>query len=196
VVSSFFFFSSPNLSRRRLDVYHTCTHGVALVRIEDACLKRAARGLLQIRDAKSRQKIANWAPSQKLSGYIISTKAHIDNRKKNLLSSNISSTYSHNIVNFGPLVAEIVLVVWGYPCIFQRVSRLGSVTARHSSIGRQPNFAALNIGRHLYSAGRLSRWALALILVLYFVVKIQKIQHVFGQSILNTLTTKYFKIPF
>jgi len=27
------FFSSPNLSRRRLDVYHTCTHGVALVRI-------------------------------------------------------------------------------------------------------------------------------------------------------------------
>ena len=34
---SFFFllllFSSPNLSSRRLDVYHTLTHGVALVRI-------------------------------------------------------------------------------------------------------------------------------------------------------------------
>ena len=29
----FFFFSSPNLSGRRLDVYHTSTHGVALVRI-------------------------------------------------------------------------------------------------------------------------------------------------------------------
>jgi len=28
-----FFFSSPNLSGRRLDVYHTSTHGVALVRI-------------------------------------------------------------------------------------------------------------------------------------------------------------------
>jgi len=28
-----FFFSSPNLSRRRLDVYHTLTHGVALVQI-------------------------------------------------------------------------------------------------------------------------------------------------------------------
>jgi len=27
------FFSSPNLSHRRLDVYYTCTHGVALVRI-------------------------------------------------------------------------------------------------------------------------------------------------------------------
>jgi len=31
--SSFFFFSSPNLSGRRLDVYHTLAHGVALVRI-------------------------------------------------------------------------------------------------------------------------------------------------------------------
>jgi len=35
VISSFFFFfiSSPNLSRRRLDVYHTSTHDVALARI-------------------------------------------------------------------------------------------------------------------------------------------------------------------
>jgi len=32
VVSSIFF-SSPNLSRRRLDACHTSTHGVALVRI-------------------------------------------------------------------------------------------------------------------------------------------------------------------
>jgi len=35
VVSYFFllFFSSPNLNGCRLDVYHTSTHGVALVRI-------------------------------------------------------------------------------------------------------------------------------------------------------------------
>jgi len=32
-LSLFFFLSSPNLSRRRLDVYHTSTHGVALVQI-------------------------------------------------------------------------------------------------------------------------------------------------------------------
>jgi len=43
--SSFLFllFSSPNLSGRRLDVCHSYTHGVALVRIYDAGLKRAAR---------------------------------------------------------------------------------------------------------------------------------------------------------
>jgi len=35
LLSSFFlsFFSSPNLGRRRVDVYHTCTHDVAFVRI-------------------------------------------------------------------------------------------------------------------------------------------------------------------
>jgi len=32
-LSSIFLFSLPNLSGRRLDVYHTSTHGVALVRI-------------------------------------------------------------------------------------------------------------------------------------------------------------------
>ena len=36
-----------------------------------------------------------------------------------------------------------------------------------TSSGREPNFAALNRGRHLYSAGRPSRWALAHILVNY-----------------------------
>jgi len=49
----------------------------------------------------------------------------------------------------------------GHPCKFQRVSRLGSVTACNSSSARQPNSAALNRGRHLYPAGRRSRWALA-----------------------------------
>jgi len=32
-----------------------------------------------------------------------------------LLSSNISSTCPHNMVNFGPLAAQIVSLVWGTP---------------------------------------------------------------------------------
>ena len=67
------------------------------------------------------QKIAkNWPSGHHrstLSGYIIASKACIDNRK-NLLSSNISSTCPHNIVNFGPLAAEIGPVVWGTPANF------------------------------------------------------------------------------
>jgi len=38
--------------------------------------------------------------------------------EKNLLSSNISSTCSHNIVNFGPLAPEIGSVIWGTPANF------------------------------------------------------------------------------
>jgi len=61
---------------------------------------------------KKSRKIAIWAPSQNLSGCIFASKAHIDNRKKNILNSNIFPTRPHNIVNFGPLTAEIGLPVW------------------------------------------------------------------------------------
>jgi len=118
-----------------------------------------------MQDAKKSPKIRHGHHRTTLSGYIFATKEHIDNRK-NLLNSNISHTCSHNMVNFRPLTAEICWRVWGTPSKFQRVSRLDSVTARYSSSGRQSNFAALNRGRHLYSAGRPSRWALAHILVL------------------------------
>jgi len=45
------------------------------------------------------------------------------------------------------------------------LSYIFSVTARHSSSGRQPNFAASSRGHNLYSAGRPSRWSSAHILV-------------------------------
>ena len=76
-----------------------------------------------------------------LSGYIFATKACMDNRKKNLLNSNISSTCPHNIVNFGPLTAEIGwLSSLGHLIKFQRVSRLGFVTAPTSLNSGHPNF--------------------------------------------------------
>ena len=98
---------------------------------------------------------------------------HVSTIGKNLLSSNISSTCPHNMVNFGPLAAEIVSLVWGTPANFngfcvlaallhvsaklcgveQRAPPMfGRATIRlgigpHSSYGRQRNFAALNRGR-------------------------------------------------
>jgi len=67
----------------------------------------------------STQKIAKKSPSgyrrTTLSGYIFATKACIDNREKNLLSSNISSTCPHNMVNFGLSAAKICWRVWGTP---------------------------------------------------------------------------------
>jgi len=93
---SSFFFSSPNLRHRRLDVYHASRHGVALVRIWNAGLKRAARGSLEMQEAKNRQKFAIYAPSHIFVGPI-------------------SSIYHHNMVNLGPLTAEICWRVWGTP---------------------------------------------------------------------------------
>jgi len=53
-----------------------------------------------------------------LLGYTFTTKARIDNRKKNLLNSNTSSTCHQNMANFGPLTAEIGLPVWDTPANF------------------------------------------------------------------------------
>jgi len=97
-----------------------------------------------------------------LSGYIFATKARIDNRKKDMLSSNISPTYPYNMVNFGPLAAEIVSLVWGTPANFNGFRVL--VALLHSQT------AALNRRRHLYLAGRPSRWALAHISTLFLLI--------------------------
>ena len=43
---------------------------------------------------------------------MFANKARIDNRK-NLLNSNISPRDPYNMVNFGPLAAEIFSLVWG-----------------------------------------------------------------------------------
>jgi len=53
-----------------------------------------------------------------LSGYIFATKARINNRKKNLLSTDMSFGCPHSMVNFSPLMAEIGSGVWGTPAIF------------------------------------------------------------------------------
>ena len=112
-----------------------------------------------------------------LSGHIFATKARIDNRKKNWLSSNTSSICPDNMVNFGPLTAEIGSGVWGAPTNFNGFCVLAALTyCTASSSGRQPNFAALNRGRHLCSAGRPSGWALAHILVKYYVSRIMSLQ--------------------
>ena len=109
------------------------------------------------RTQKSRQKSPSGHHRTTLSGYIFANKARIDNRKKNL-SSNMSSTCPHNMVNFSPLAAEIDPVVWGTPQISTGFASWHCYCTASSS-GRQPNFASLNC--HLCSAGRPSRWALA-----------------------------------
>jgi len=56
-----------------------------------------------------------WHHCTTLSGYIFGTEACVDNRKKNLLKSNTSSTCPDNMVKFGLLMAEICWRAWGTP---------------------------------------------------------------------------------
>jgi len=58
-------------------------------------------------------------------------------------------------MNFGLLTAEICWRVWGTPADFNGFRVL--VALLHSISGRRQT-AALNRGRHLYSAGGPSRW--------------------------------------
>jgi len=115
---------------------------------------------------KTRQNSPSGHHRTTLSGYIFATTARIDNRK-NLLSSNISSSYPHNMVNFGLLAAEIVSLVWGTPANFNGFRVL--VALLHDTLVAGVNqTAALNRGRHLYSAGRPLRWALPTFLILFY----------------------------
>ena len=115
--------------RRRVDVCHTCLHtwcGLSVnlrCRSETCCTRLAAN----TGHKKSRQKSPSGDHHTTLSGYIFATKAHIDNRKKNLLSSNMSSICPHNMANFGPLAAEIDPVVWGTPANFNGFRVLAAI---------------------------------------------------------------------
>jgi len=71
-----------------------------------------------MQDAKMTQKTPSGHHRTTLSSYIFATKVGIDNRKKNLLSSNISSACPYNTVNFSILAAEILSLVWGTPANF------------------------------------------------------------------------------
>ena len=67
---------------------------------------------------------------------------HVSTIGKNFLNSNISCTRPHNMVNFGPLAAEIVSLVWGTPGNFNGFRVLATLLHAATSLnGSQPNFA-------------------------------------------------------
>jgi len=84
---------------------------------------------------KKLPKIAIWAPSHNFSGYIFATKARIDNRKKKLVKQQYLLHMPHNMVNFGPLAAEIVSLVWGTPGNFNGFRVLAALLHGISVVG-------------------------------------------------------------
>ena len=68
----------------------------------------------------TQKNIAIWAVGTipQLCWAISAQLRHVSTIRKNMLSSNISSTCLHNMVNFCPLPAEIISLVWGTPANF------------------------------------------------------------------------------
>jgi len=64
------------------------------------------------------------------------------------------------MVNFGLLAAEIVSLVWGTPANFNGFRVLAALL-HGTVVVVVSQTAAFDRGRHLYSAGRPSGWALA-----------------------------------
>ena len=87
-----------------------------------------------------------------LSGYIFTTKAHIDNWKK-LVKQQYLPHMSLQYGELRPTSGWDRFVSLGHPANFNGFRILAAIL--HSQT------AALNRGRHLYSAGRPSHWALA-----------------------------------
>jgi len=83
------------------------------------------------------QKIAKKSLSEHhpttLSGYIFATKARIDNRKKLVKHQYLPHMFPQ-YVEVWPTSGWNRSCSLGYPCKFQWVSHLGSLTAWHSSI--------------------------------------------------------------
>ena len=157
VVSSIFylFFAKSQPSQIGcLPYFHTCC-GLSVnleCRSETCCTQLAENAGCKKSPSRHRRTT--------LLGYIFATKAHIDDRKKLVKQQCLP----YMALQYGKLRSTSswdLLATLGHPCKFQRVSRLGSITAWHSSIGHQVNFAALNRGGHLYLAGQPSHWALA-----------------------------------
>jgi len=106
-------------------------HDVALVRKSETCCTQIA----EIQDAK---KSPSGHHRTTLSGYNFATKAHIDSRKKlTAISPHTSSKYGELL----PTSGWDRFVSLGHPSKFQRVTRLGFVTASTSHNGSQRNFA-------------------------------------------------------
>ena len=124
-LSSFYLFSSPNLSRRRLDVYHTSGNTWCGLSANLEC--RSEMYFTRIAANTGRKNSPSRHHRTTSSGCVFATKACIDNRKKNFLSSDTFSTCPHNTVNFGPLTAEIDTGVWGTPANFNRFRVLAAL---------------------------------------------------------------------
>jgi len=132
---SFFFF--PRLISPAADWMFTillhiwCGLSANLECRSEMCCRRLAGNTGRKNDAKNRH-LSTFA---QLCRAISSQLRHVSTIGKNLLSSNIFSRCPYNMVNFGPLTAEIDWRVWGTPSYFNGYRVLAALLHRSQVVG-------------------------------------------------------------
>ena len=161
MVSSFYLFFSPSLVRRRLGVSHTWRGLSADLRCRsETCCTRLAENT----GCKNLPKNRHLGTITQLCGAMSSQLRHASTIGKKVVKQQYLLHMSPQYGELWPTIGWDRFVSLGHPYKLISTgfdSSLKSVTARHSSSERQPNFAALNRGRHICLAGWPSRWALA-----------------------------------
>ena len=136
----FFLFSSPNLSRCRLDVYRTstrCGFSANLGCRSETCCTQLAESTGGKNDAKNHL----LGTIAQLCRAISSQLRHLSTIRKKMCntcctcSHNMSFRCPHNTANFGPLAAEIVSLVWGTPANFNGFRVLAVLLHRTLVVG-------------------------------------------------------------
>ena len=98
-----------------LPYFHTwCGLSANLERMSEMCCTRLAG----ITGPKKLPKIRNLGTIAQLCRAFSLQLRHLSTIGKKLLNSNVSPTCPHNMVNFGPLRAEIGSTIWGTPANF------------------------------------------------------------------------------
>jgi len=160
LLSSSIFFLFLAYSQRSeigcLPYFHTwCGLSGNLECRSETCCARLAENTGRKKSPKSR----HMGTIPQLCRAISSQLRHISTIGKNLLSSLISSTCLYNMVNVGPLAAEIVSLVWGTPANFNGFRVLAALLNGTLVVWASAKLCGVEQRVHLYSAGRPSRWA-------------------------------------
>ena len=131
-----------------------------------------------------------------LSGFIFATRAHIDNRKKFVKQQYLP----HMSLQYGelrPTSGSDDFVSLEDPSNFNGFRVLAALLHSTPAVGVSQTLQCWTRGRHLYSAGRPSRWASAHILVIIYNVSEFTVFRLYKKSHNNTDTTNqnaYFKL--
>jgi len=113
-----------------------------------------------MQDPKKSPKIRHLGTMAQICRAISLQLRHVLTIGKNLLSSGISSTCPHSMVNFGALAAEIGPVVWGTPIDFNGF-RVWQRYCTALYLWASAKLCVVEQRGHLCSVGRPSPWALA-----------------------------------